>query len=474
MAEPDSASISHTEEEHIFYNVLPSEKSGGPLANTVEGDEAAALAAAPRVSNETTAQPFRPGGLNKRLLLIIAASLVVLAVAGFFAYRLLFSTTEAPVETPPVITQPEEPTEPVQPEGVTTSAEWQNQYFGAEVCQSVNVCGDASDPDRDGLTNIDENKATTDPNNSDSDGDGLADGDEVHVFAYDPLKTKSKDGQYSDSDYAKYGYDLTTDQQYTEVQLTAIIATIKQQGLHQPTIATLGEEALKFYDFTNISDPTTDPLAGLDVTASAQLERDTQRLDTIKKIGAALLKYQLDNKTYPITTEFEEMITPVKAYITVATNFSDPINKDKYIYGYLSAAPGTDFTLTYFSETQKQLIKYTAGQAQADVSKASATEADDFRTRDLETLQTALLLYSSHNIDSHSTQQYVFPPIDQYKAALINGNYISQIPVDPKTSQDYPYTVSEKFDSFTIKATLDNPPAGSTGYFCDQSECKTF
>src|SRR5713101_2814930 len=43
------------------------------------------------------------------------------------------------------------------------------------------------DPDQDGLTNLEEYQHGTDPNNPDTDGDGLSDGDEVHKYHTDPL-----------------------------------------------------------------------------------------------------------------------------------------------------------------------------------------------------------------------------------------------------------------------------------------------
>ncbi|HLX07628.1 MAG TPA: Ig-like domain-containing protein, partial [Thermoanaerobaculia bacterium] len=43
------------------------------------------------------------------------------------------------------------------------------------------------DPDHDGLTNLEEFQNGTDPNNPDTDGDGLSDGDEVHVYHTNPL-----------------------------------------------------------------------------------------------------------------------------------------------------------------------------------------------------------------------------------------------------------------------------------------------
>src|SRR5579863_7690148 len=43
------------------------------------------------------------------------------------------------------------------------------------------------DPDHDGLTNLEEYQNGTDPNNPDTDGDGLSDGDEVHIYHTNPL-----------------------------------------------------------------------------------------------------------------------------------------------------------------------------------------------------------------------------------------------------------------------------------------------
>ncbi len=485
MANEQTASNSGSnpliEDEHIFFNVLPAERSDGGLANP-----GSAGPSVPSLTSESTSSSVGfvakirslTHGANMKLMGIIAAAIVILGIGGFFAYRFLTAPADPVAEPAPVTETEPEPVDstPAQPEGVTTPTDWQSRYFGAEICENVTVCGDTSDPDRDGLSNTEEYASGTDPNNADSNGGGLADGDKVHVFGSDPLKVKSKDGPYTDADYAKYGYDLTTDQPYTAEKLTELVAKIRQYGLHQPTIATLGEEALKYYQFTSL-DPVSsgDPLEGLDRSSSAQLDRDTQRLNTVKKIGTALLQYKEQTGSFPNTAEFNDVVSAVKPYITVATNYSDPINKDKYVYGYIAENNGADFTLTYFSETQNLLLKYKSVDAQKDTASELSNGFDDQRRRDLDNLRTALLLYSSHNADSHSAQQFVFPPVDSYKTQLISGNYITQIPVDPRTNQDYSYEVSEKFDAFILKAVLDEPAPGTTGIVCTHDqECKNY
>ena len=62
--------------------------------------------------------------------------------------------------------------------------------------------GDAgnSDNDHDGLTKTEEKELGTDPNNRDTDGDGLSDGDEVHKYMTNPLKTDSDGDGLTDAD----------------------------------------------------------------------------------------------------------------------------------------------------------------------------------------------------------------------------------------------------------------------------------
>jgi outer membrane protein OmpA-like peptidoglycan-associated protein len=60
--------------------------------------------------------------------------------------------------------------------------------------------GDADDLDNDGLTGGQERRLGTDPNNPDSDGDGLGDGDELRLHRTNPLRSDSDSDGLTDGD----------------------------------------------------------------------------------------------------------------------------------------------------------------------------------------------------------------------------------------------------------------------------------
>ena len=82
----------------------------------------------------------------------------------------------------------------------------------AEFGLDPNVDDSALNPDNDGLTNLEEwngGNNFTDPNNPDTDDDGVSDGDEVNVHSSDPNDTDSDDDGLEDGEEVLAGTDLT-------------------------------------------------------------------------------------------------------------------------------------------------------------------------------------------------------------------------------------------------------------------------
>lgn len=446
--------------------VTPVRKVSAQKADAVFGTPTTAPKAK---STITMGGPGKLGRIfSNKFILIPIAVLVLggLGLGGFLIYRAVNKSTPEPIVSDNTNSEPKVDAD------VTTPPEWLARFFGAETCTIKTTCADISDPDKDGLTNKEEFELGADPNNPDSDSDGISDGDEHHIFGSDPLLSRTyRDGEYNDPDFVKGGYDVATNTPYTVDQMTAIKSKVKELGLHQPTLTTIGTLALSLYDF---EDPSAAALSKLNIDQSpqAKLDRDTQRQSTIKKIGAALIKYLNAKKSYPVTNDFVALNDAIASYNTVATNYNDPINQDQYVYGYQSDAKGLDFTLTYYSETQNQLIKYNAKNAQDAAKKDNAQVNDQQRVTDLENVKSALLVYSSSVVDSNSSQVYAFPNKDQFPAVLI-PRFISAMPKDPNGSV-YIYEPSANLDSFTLKAIFEAPTAGKTGYMCDQENCKEF
>lgn len=362
---------------------------------------------------------------------------------------------------------------------ITTPNEWQLKYFNNETCQSLSLCGDQADPDLDGLKNIEEHEFQTDPNNNDSDQDGLADGDEIFVFLTNALNPKTaNDPTYNDLDYVKGAYDISTGSKLSEKQLLEISSKMAEKGLHPPTLSNVGDVLISIYGFENTQTETvapktentenTDPSTG---TLEEKQDRDAQRSTTVKNVGIALIKYKEDYDQFPPGKNIEEIYDKLKPYSKVPINPKDPLNIEPFVYTYEINANADDFILTFRSEIANEVIRKRSEDSRKDLLIQEAAVLDDQRKNDLKNLQTALLLYSGNNIAGE--QNYVFPKEDKYKIDLV-PKYIPAIPKDPKTKLDYEYKVSETFDTFTLKVVLDNPNPGTTGYMCNQEDCREY
>ncbi|HEC40137.1 hypothetical protein LCGC14_0860940 [marine sediment metagenome] len=87
------------------------------------------------------------------------------------------------------------------------------------------------DGDSDGLTNHEEYQYDADPTNSDSDGDGLSDGDEVNNYHTDPTNSDTDGDQYSDGQEIQMGTDPLSSLSNLSVTLTIIMVIFVSIGI---------------------------------------------------------------------------------------------------------------------------------------------------------------------------------------------------------------------------------------------------
>lgn len=78
---------------------------------------------------------------------------------------------------------------------------------GDEIIDDAVLFGEPVDSDNDNLSDDKEKELGTNPNNWDSDSDGLGDGEEVNVWKTNPLNSDTDGDSYSDGSEVKNGYN---------------------------------------------------------------------------------------------------------------------------------------------------------------------------------------------------------------------------------------------------------------------------
>lgn len=155
------------------------------------------------------------------------------------------------------------------------------------------------DKDNDGLGKCDEKKIGTDPNNPDTDGDGLLDGEEFLTYKTDPLKADTDGDGLSDGDEVhKYKTD-------------PLKADTDGDGLND------GDEVLKYK-----TDPLKKDTDGGSVDDGTEVRRGTDPLnaeDDVVKIGVPIVLEGITFDVNKATIRPESEATLMKALKTLQT-----------------------------------------------------------------------------------------------------------------------------------------------------------
>jgi hypothetical protein len=166
-----------------------------------------------------------------RVIVTVVVVLVVLGIlggGGWWVYNSFIKTslpqksqTDAVVTTEPIAQPAEESSAPavVEPEQAvvpattevieeaTTTTGGGLENVAKEMADEQVLFGEPIDKDGDGLDDAKEGELGTDPNNWDTDGDALSDGDEVLIWKTNPLNPDTDGDSYKDGSEVKNGYN---------------------------------------------------------------------------------------------------------------------------------------------------------------------------------------------------------------------------------------------------------------------------
>ncbi len=144
------------------------------------------------------------------LIVLIGVLLAGIAIGGFWIYDNFLANKNKVIiidETLQTGEQKETPktpetTTPVVPESEATSSDAAVDMQIDEV-----LFGELIDTDKDGLDDVRERELGTNPKISDTDNDGLIDGDEVIIWKTNPLNPDTDGDGYTDGTEVKSGYN---------------------------------------------------------------------------------------------------------------------------------------------------------------------------------------------------------------------------------------------------------------------------
>lgn len=213
---PDPLSIKPQSEQNVNQTAQPKSESA-PIQPSLGTNQTNANIPNSKEQSSTAAKPIPPSAFRepeppkkgrRKLALIVGAILIflLLAAIGFAVARfIIIGSNEGEEENTNNNNENEEEflsdTKEASPSPTATAS--------PEPTDEPSPTADIADQDQDGLTLAEEKFYGTDPNNPDTDGDGIKDGEEVRN-GYDPLgpgKLDSDNDGFPDIDEREFGTD---------------------------------------------------------------------------------------------------------------------------------------------------------------------------------------------------------------------------------------------------------------------------
>ncbi len=224
MPEPSAADAVDPFESEAGADLSPGSTPLGPSALEAGKLQPIAPSVMPALDTMDMGNLHEPTALKR----IFLATAIIVVVGGAGAGTWWFLKNKSATPAPTTTTATTIPAAPVQPTNtvnidstgpaaaaITTSTP-AKQFVPSDNPQVTAPAAPAAtstaidqnlDSDHDGLTDVEEAKYGTDPHNPDTDGDGLSDGVEVHIWFTDPLKKDTDGDGYSDGQEVMSGYN---------------------------------------------------------------------------------------------------------------------------------------------------------------------------------------------------------------------------------------------------------------------------
>lgn len=163
----------------------------------------------PKQPQEASYQIKTPSiGRGVMIVVIIAVVVAILGGGGWWIYTNFIQTPTIPEG--PAITLPDaaEDSQQVDTQDEIPTPAGQGSVDSQVIDEEI-LFGEPVDTDADSIDDITEANIGTDPNNWDSDGDELGDGDEIMVWETDPLNPDTDNDGFLDGAEVRNGYSPT-------------------------------------------------------------------------------------------------------------------------------------------------------------------------------------------------------------------------------------------------------------------------